>query len=49
MNGGRHFASLYSDTECETYDRSNCETITDYVNCLKDEFISADGDHIRLE
>ena len=43
---GRHFASLYSDTECKTYDNTQFETVTTCTNFLKEESIVVDGDHI---
>ena len=45
----RHFASLYADTECNTYDTTHYKIITNTSNRLKEESIIVDGDHISQD
>ena len=46
---GRHFATLYSDTESDSYDRVHFENVTACVNCIKEESILVHWDHIAQE
>ena len=46
MRGGRHFASLYSDTECDSYDNTHFVDVTARSNSIKVAPIVDSGDHI---
>ena len=41
---GRHFASLYSDTECDSYDNTHFEDVTARSNSIKVAPIVESGD-----
>ena len=43
---GNHFASLYSDTACQSYNSKHYEFITECVSSLKEESSIEDGDQI---
>ena len=43
---GKHFARLYSDTECASYDSSHYDKILDVVQKIKEKSLVADNDHI---
>ena len=46
---GRHFASLYSDTECNTLYTTHYNIITNTTNRLKEKSIVVDGDYISQD